>query len=137
MFCAITVGGRGVVEADSRCGYCGTWAPLDWQFDPDTFDSYNFPEDDGRHLGFNHTHALEVCNDYTKSVSVWEGCTTDGCEWEGGWNGPPEGRGAHPDALAYTCVDIRGGSEPPWERVQVRSGTKFSTDQHTFPREGY
>lgn len=119
MFCAITTSGRGVVESSSACAYCGTWAPLDWQYDPLTFDSYNFPEDLGRHLGFNRTHALEVCTDYTKSVSIWEGCTYDDCEWEGGWNGPPEGRGAHPDGLAYTCVDIRGGPEPPWERVQV------------------
>ena len=59
MFCANKVTG------DGRCVYCGTWAPLDWQYDPVTFDSYNFPEDDDRFLGYNSTvisYQQFVCN---------------------------------------------------------------------------
>ena len=59
-------------------------------------------------------HALEVCADYTKSVYIMEGCTTDGCTQKtNAWNGPPKGRGNHPETLAFKCVDIVGGPDPP------------------------
>lgn len=89
------------------CAYCGTHSPLDWQYDPVTFDSYNFMEDEGRFLGFNTTHVLEVCEDPKKSVSI------DGPQFQG----PPDGRGGHPAPLAYQCFNIVGGPEPPWKRV--------------------
>ena len=122
MFCANRRDISGQTRA--QCGYCGTWAPLDWQYDPITGDSYNFPEDDLRHIGFNASHALEVCTDHTKSVGILRagvnGEGTDGYVYsESDW-GPPLGRGNHPSSIqAYNCFDIRGGPEPPCERVQV------------------
>ena len=93
------------------CSYCATHAPLEFQYDPVTGDSYNFPEDEGRHLGFNRTHALEVCKDPSKSVNV----------------APPVGRGNHPGPAGCQCVSYRedgreSGPEPPFDRVVISCG---------------
>ena len=67
-----------------------TDAPLDFQMDPDGVGSWNFPEDQGGHRGFNRTHALEVCNNPgTLSVQAK----------------PPPGRGNHPMFPSAICKE--------------------------------
>ena len=92
------------------CSYCATHAPLEFQYDPVTGDSYNFPEDEGRHLGFNRTHALEVCK-ILRSLSTWLHLLA--------WQSSRTSR------VSMRVVQGRrreSGPEPPFDRVVISCG---------------
>eukprot|EP01052_Picozoa_sp_SAG31_P050588 SAG31_NODE_11611_length_1013_cov_1.469365_1_plen_215_part_00 len=105
-------------KGDKNCRYCGTHAPLDMTFDMVTGDSWNFPEDQGRHLGFNKTHVLEVCRDPTLSFRVK----------------PPDGRGNHPGTLAYTCVELSRGINDGSTISRISTGARDPAFEPPFER---
>ena len=87
--------------------YCGTYAPLEFQWRQESDGSittWNFPEDPtqptDRQLHsymYNATLAVEVCRDPKKSVAVH----------------PPKGHGVRPPRLGYSCYDMRETGDDP------------------------
>ena len=83
-FCGFGARGAGA----SPCAWCGTWAPLDIEFNADGT-TYNFPEDQDHFAGFNPKTAAAVCRNANRSFAIT----------------PPPGHGLHPNPSAFTCLD--------------------------------
>jgi hypothetical protein len=105
MFCS--KGGGWAPEGRGSCVYCGTYAPLmfQWRQEPDgSITTFNFPEDRTqpaeRQLHsymYNATHVLEVCRDPKKSATVH----------------PPNGHGPRAPRLGYSCYTMRDTEDDP------------------------
>jgi hypothetical protein len=81
-------------DGSSPCAWCGTWAPLDIEFNADGT-TFNFPEDQDHFAGFNAKTAYAVCHNANLSFAIT----------------PPPGHGLHPNPSAYTCLDYVSETE--------------------------
>jgi hypothetical protein len=110
------------------CVYCGTYAPMDFQWSMDGR-TWNFPEDRTQPREwqltpkmYNASHALEICRDPTKSYVIW----------------PPQGHGPKPPRAGYNCIDMSAnGPNPPFNIRTPRKcpGAEELGDPHPYYEE--